>query len=91
VVCAAPGHAVCLTGLELPAARRRRNGAREFEVFWSVEPSVVAVASEICLGLVRAEHPQLAGDGPQPRSTPSSDQQLRLATAITTRAFGRLS
>jgi DICT domain-containing protein len=90
VVCAAPGHAVCLTGLELPAARRR-DGARVFEVLWSVEPAVVAVATEICLGLVRAEHPELAGDGLGPRSMPASDQQLRLATAITTRAFGRLS
>lgn len=91
VVCSAPGHAVCLTGLELPVAGRRRDGAREFEVFWSVEPSVVAVATEICLGLVRGEHPELAGDGPPQHSTPSSDQQLRLATAIATRAFGRLS
>jgi DICT domain-containing protein len=91
VVCAAPGHAVCLTGLELPAAARRRDGAREFEVLWSVEPAVVAVATEICLGLVRAQHPDLADDELAPRSMPASDQQLRLATAITTRAFGRLS
>jgi DICT domain-containing protein len=90
VVCAAPGHAVCLTGLELPPARRR-DGARVFEVLWSVEPAVVAVATEICLGLVSAEHPALAGEVLAPRSMPASDQQLRLATAITTRAFGRLS
>lgn len=91
VVCAAPGHAVCLTGLELPAASRRRDGSREFEVLWSVEPAIVAVATEICLGLVTAERPELAGDGLAPRSMPASDHQLRLATAITTRAFGRLS
>ena len=66
-------------------------GAREFEVICSVEPAVVAVAAEICLGLVRAKHPELACDGLAPRSLPASGQQLRLATAITTRAFGRLS
>jgi MerR family transcriptional regulator, light-induced transcriptional regulator len=91
VVCSAPGHAVCLAGLELPAIGRRSDRDREFEVFWSVEPAVVAVATQICLGLVRARHPELVGEGLPPRPTPAADQQLRLATAITTRAFGRLS
>ena len=90
VVCSAPGHAVCLSGLELPTAGRRSDGAREFEVLWSVEPAVVQAATEICLGLLPMEHPGLADTG-LPRSAPASDQQLRLATAITTRAFGRLS
>jgi DNA-binding transcriptional MerR regulator len=90
LVCSAPGHAVCLSGLELPTARRRRDAAREFEVLWSVEPTVVQAATEICLGLLPKEHRELADIGLR-RSTPVSDQQLRLATAITTRAFGRLS
>jgi MerR family transcriptional regulator, light-induced transcriptional regulator len=91
VVCWAPGHAVCLTALELPTAARRSDGAREFEVLWSVEPDVVRAATEISLGLLGMEHPELAGDGLPPRSTPALGQQLRLATAISTRAFGRLS
>jgi len=90
VVCSAPGHAVCLSGLELPTAGRRSDGAREFEVLWSVEPAVVQAATEICLSLLPMEHPGLADSGLL-RSTPASDQQLRLATAITMRAFGRLS
>jgi DICT domain-containing protein len=89
VVCEAPGHAACLAALEQPAARRPRDSAREFEVLWSVEPAVVRSATEICLALVRAGHPELAVDAPPPAL--SADSQLRLATAITTRAFGRLS
>ena len=84
------GHAVCLSGLELPTARRRSDDAREFEVLWSVEPAVVQAATAICLGLLPMEHPGLADTGSL-RGTPASDQQLRLATAITTRTFGRLS
>jgi DICT domain-containing protein len=89
VVCSAPGHAVCLTGLELPAAERRSDRSREFEVLWSVEPTVVVAATEICLGLLRTEHSELASVTAD--ATVAPEQQLRLATAITTRAFGRLS
>jgi MerR family transcriptional regulator, light-induced transcriptional regulator len=91
VVCEAPGHAVCLAGIELPATARRSDLEREFEVLWSVEPAVVRTATEVCLGLVELTHPELAArsrrSGP---SGPPSDRQLRLATAITTRALGRL-
>jgi DICT domain-containing protein len=88
VVCEAPGHAVCLTGLELPGSRSRR-----FEVLWSVEPAVVRVATDICLGLVRRTQAELADRVATSRPALSglpSDRQLRLAAAITTRAFGRL-
>jgi DICT domain-containing protein len=94
VVCAAPGHAVCLAGLELPGPRSRSESAREFEVIWSVEPTVVRIATQVCLGLARRAWPQtaarLAGERPAPPSGPPSDEQLRLATAITTRTLGRL-
>jgi MerR family transcriptional regulator, light-induced transcriptional regulator len=88
VVCEAPGHAACLAALEQPVTRRPRDSAREFEVLWSVEPAVVRSATEICLALVRAEHPEVGVDAPPPAVTAQS--QFRLATAITTRAFGRL-
>jgi DICT domain-containing protein len=89
VVCEAPGHAACLAALEQPVARRRRDSAREFEVLWSVEPAVVRSATEICRALVRAVHPDvITADPAPPALTPES--QLRLATAITARAFGRL-
>jgi DICT domain-containing protein/predicted DNA-binding transcriptional regulator AlpA len=93
VVCEAPGHAVCLAGVELQPARRPRDDAREFEVIWSVEPQVVRAASEICLGLARRADPRLA-DRLEARTAPAPPppaEQLRLAAAITTRTLGALS
>jgi MerR family transcriptional regulator, light-induced transcriptional regulator len=91
VVCEAPGHAVCLAGVELPSPRRRRDEAREFEVIWSVEPDVVRAASEICLGLARHAGEGLAdADGRDPPAQPPAEQ-LRLAAAITTRTLAALT
>jgi DICT domain-containing protein len=92
VVCEAPGHAVCLVGLELPAPRRRGDGAREFEVIWSVEPDVVRAATQVCAGLAREASPELAERLPEPGATPApaAESQLRLAAAITARTLGRL-
>ena len=95
VVCEAPGHAVCLAGLELPALAPPEDAAREFEVLWSVEPAAVHAAAQICLGLVRQAAPELFarfGDGKtRLPSGPVSDQQLRLASAITTRTLRALA
>jgi DICT domain-containing protein len=94
VVCDAPGHAVCLAGIELPPQRPRSDPAREFEVIWSVERDVVRAATQVCLDLARASAPQLAGRLPDPGSLPpaahSAEGQLRLAAAITARTLGRL-
>jgi len=94
VVCEAPGHAVCLAGIELPHSAPRTEREREFEVIWSVEPDVVRAATEVCVGLLRLRAPGLAGRLPDesrlPPSGPPSDDQLRLAAAITTRTLGRL-
>jgi DICT domain-containing protein len=94
VVCEAPGHAVCLAGLELPESRARRDTRREFEVVWSVEPDVVRTATQICLELARRSSPRLADRLPDDDRLspcgPPSDQQLRLATAIATRTLGRI-
>jgi MerR family transcriptional regulator, light-induced transcriptional regulator len=91
VVCEAPGHAVCLAGLELPVLQPRPDAEREFEVLWSVEPAAVRAAAEVCLGLMRHASPELAerfGDDVTRLSAgPASDQQLRLASAITTRTL----
>jgi DNA-binding transcriptional MerR regulator len=92
VVCEAPGHAVCLAGIELPTPRRRRDEAREFDVIWSVEPDVVRAASDICLGLARTIDAQLVeafDDRATPAAPPPPDQ-LRLAAAITIRTLGTL-
>jgi DICT domain-containing protein len=94
IVCEAPGHAVCLAGLELPKPRARSESAREFEVIWSVEPEVVRAATQVCLGLARGAWPEGAGplpdDPSMPPPRPPSEAQLRLAAAITTRTLGRL-
>ena len=90
VVCEAPGHAVCLAGLELPAPTTRRDAAREFEVIWSVEPAVVRVATSVCLRLLRRVHPELADRVPSLPPGPASDEQLRLAAAIAVRTLGRI-
>ena len=92
IVCEAPGHAVCMAGVELPAAGRRRDQARQFDVIWSVEPDVVHTASEICLGLARQSDARLVerlGERSAPAAPPPEDQ-LRLAAAITSRTLGAL-
>jgi MerR family transcriptional regulator, light-induced transcriptional regulator len=91
VVCEAPGHAACVAGIELPAARRRRDPAREFEVIWSVEPAVVRTAADVCLRLLRASAPELV-DGLERPALPTdvADRQLRLAAAISARTLARL-
>jgi MerR family transcriptional regulator, light-induced transcriptional regulator len=94
VVCEAPGRAVCLAGLELPKLSSQPESARQFEVIWSVEPDVVRTATQVCLGLARRAWPEGAGhvadDRPVPPASPPSEEQHRLATAITTRVLGRL-
>jgi DICT domain-containing protein/predicted DNA-binding transcriptional regulator AlpA len=95
VVCEAPGHAACLAATEVPQARRRSDAAREFEVVWSVEPALVREAVEIGLRLALEVAPGLAArlterlSGPPP--APPSEDQLRLAAAITARTLAELS
>jgi DICT domain-containing protein len=92
VVCDAPGHGVCLAALELPAHQSRRDAARQFEVIWSVEPAVVRLATGVCVDLLRDFHPELADRaGDRAAVHPATEQQLRLAAAMTIRALGRLS
>jgi hypothetical protein len=80
-----------VAGLELPAARRPRDPAREFEVIWSVEPAVVRAAADVCLGLLRATAPELADGVERPAPAADvSDRQLRLAAAIAGRTLARL-
>jgi DICT domain-containing protein len=94
VVCDAPGHAVCLAGFELPVLAPRREHEREFEVIWSVEPAVVRVATEVCIGLARRGAPALAARLDRRESKlppgPPSDRQLRFAAAIMTRTLNHM-
>ena len=93
VVCDAPGHAACVAGVELPGVDRGPDAARTFEVIWSVDPSVVRVATDICLGLARRLAPgqaALVGDRTAVPPVPPLEEQLRLAAAITTRTLVQL-
>ncbi len=90
IVCEARGHAVCLAGVELPTPRARAEAAREFDVIWSVEPEVVRAAVEVCLGLVRGTAPEVLDGLDGATAPPPTEDQLRLATAITARTLGRV-
>jgi hypothetical protein len=92
-VCDAPGHAVCLAGVEVAPARRPRDQAREFDVVWSVEPDLVRAATDVCIALARPADAELV-DGLGERLAPPAQppaEQLRLAAAIMTRTLAALS
>jgi DICT domain-containing protein len=95
IVCEAPGHAACLAGVELAAVAPSADRRREFDVVWSVEPAIVRAATDICLELARRSAPALVerfeDRAAAPPPGPPSDEQLRLAAAVTTRTLERLA
>lgn len=94
VVCDAPGYAVCLAAWEPPASQRRSDAARSFEVLWSVEQDVVREASRICARIAAARAPELlepARGRIEAEPDQTAREQLRLATAITSRMLASLS
>lgn len=104
IVCLAAEHAVCLVGWEPPAwppdglAQNRPTrgdaGQRVFESIWSVEPKVVAEAARICAGIAATRIPTLIERVAARLDSHESyvpRDQLRLATAITSRALSYLS
>jgi DNA-binding transcriptional MerR regulator len=91
VVCDALGHAACLVGWEPPGSGA---GRRTFEAIWSVEPQVVREAARICARLAADEDEELIAPvrarldaDPEPAAA----DQLRLATAITSRTLTHLA
>jgi len=93
VVCCAAHHAVCLAAWEPPPTTTARQ-PRSFESIWSVEPDAVLEAARICAGIAAAKRPALI-DPVRARLAsepgPPTADQLRLATAITTRMLSYLS
>jgi MerR family transcriptional regulator, light-induced transcriptional regulator len=93
VVCCAAHHAVCLAAWEPPAIDSQPRD-RVFETIWSVEADVVWDAARICAGIAASKRsalidrvrPRLEIDPGRP-----ADEQLRLATAITSRTLSYLS
>jgi MerR family transcriptional regulator, light-induced transcriptional regulator len=90
VICLAPGYSACLIGWETVAATGRPDDERTFDALLSVEPSVVREVAGAAVGVAAEGEPRVAE---RARSyldrIPDSSQrsQLRLAGAITARAF----
>jgi MerR family transcriptional regulator, light-induced transcriptional regulator len=93
VICLAPGYSACLIGWETVAATGAVDGERTFDVLLSVEPSVVREVASAAVSIAAEGEPQVAGRARAYLDRiPDSSQrsQLRLAGAITARAFARM-
>jgi MerR family transcriptional regulator, light-induced transcriptional regulator len=93
VICLAPGYSVCLIGWETVDSTGAADEDRTFDALLSVEPSVVREVAAGAVAIASAGEPEI---GERAQSyldrIPSSSQrsQLRLAGAITARAFASL-
>jgi DICT domain-containing protein len=90
VICLAPGYSACLIGWETVGATGRADGERAFDALLSVEPSVVREVASAAVAIAAAGEPQVAERARDYLDRiPDSSQrsQLRLAGAITARAF----
>jgi MerR family transcriptional regulator, light-induced transcriptional regulator len=93
VICLAPGYSACLIGWETVAATGKADGERAFDALLSVEPSVVREVAGAAIAIAAVGEPRVAERArAYVDRIPDSSQrsQLRLAGAITARAFARL-
>jgi DICT domain-containing protein len=93
VICLAPGYSACLIGWETVGATGRADDERSFDALLSVEPSVVREAAGAAVAIATEGEPEVAerARGYLDRiPDPSRRSQLRLAGAITARAFSRM-
>lgn len=94
VICLAPGYSACLIGWETVDTTGLPDSERSFDALLSVEPAVVREVAGAAVGIAADGEPEVAE---RARSyldrIPDSSQrsQLRLAGAITARAFARMS
>jgi MerR family transcriptional regulator, light-induced transcriptional regulator len=94
VICFAPGYSACLIGWETVATAGLPDEERAFDALLSVEPAVVREVAGAAVGIAAACEPKI---GERARAyldrIPDSSQrsQLRLAGAITARAFASRS
>jgi DICT domain-containing protein len=90
VICLAPGYSACLIGWETVGTAGLPEAERAFDALLSVEPAVVREVAAAAIGIAGAAEPAI---GERARAyldrIPDSSQrsQLRLAGAITARAF----
>jgi MerR family transcriptional regulator, light-induced transcriptional regulator len=93
VICLAPGYSACLIGWETVGATGVADADRTFDALLSVEPSVVREVAGAAVSVAAAGEPEVAerAHGYLDRIPDSSQRsQLRLAGAITARAFARV-
>jgi DNA-binding transcriptional MerR regulator len=93
VICLAPGYSACLIGWETVGATGRADDERTFDALLSVEPSVVREVAGAAVSIAAEGEPRVAERARAYLDRiPDSSQrsQLRLAGAITARAFGRM-
>jgi MerR family transcriptional regulator, light-induced transcriptional regulator len=92
VICLAPGYSACLVGWETVGASGLPDPQRTFDTLLSVEPSVVREVASAAVAIAGLTEPRVAerARGYLDRIPDSSQRsQLRLAGAITARAFAR--
>ena len=93
VICLAPGYSACLVGWETVGAAGLADDQRAFDALLSVEPAVVREVAGAAIAIAALNEPEI---GERARNyldrIPDSSQrsQLRLAGAITARAFARM-
>jgi MerR family transcriptional regulator, light-induced transcriptional regulator len=94
VICLAPGYSACLIGWETVGAAGLADEERTFDTLLSVEPPVVREVASAAIAIAAESEPKVAerARGYVERTPDSSQRsQLRLAGAITARAFSRMS
>ena len=92
VICLAPGYSACLIGWETVGASGLPDAERTFDTLLSVEPPVVREVASAAVAIAAAGEPKVADEARAYLDRiPDSSQrsQLRLAGAITARAFAR--
>ncbi len=90
MVCLAPGYSACLIGWETVGTAGRPDAERAFETLLSVEPAVVRDVAGAAVSIATAGEPEVAERARAylDRIPDASHRsQLRLAGAITARAF----
>ncbi|MFT3864883.1 MAG: MerR family transcriptional regulator [Solirubrobacterales bacterium] len=94
VICLAPGYSACLIGWETVGATGVADEQRTFDALLSVEPSVVREVAACAVAIAAEGEPKVAERARAYLDRiPDSSQrsQLRLAGAITARAFAGMS
>jgi DICT domain-containing protein/predicted DNA-binding transcriptional regulator AlpA len=92
VICDAPDLPACMAAIERPGQERVPDPKRRFDVVWTVDPSVVRLASRVATALADDYRPgwrtsDLAGADDEP---PGASADLQRASSLLNRTMGYL-